>query len=183
MSVTRRPSLPALNPRLRASIRRIAGSHGARNVRLFGSFARGEQTGRSDLDLLVELPEHSSLLDVARLKVELEGVMRRRKERRCHSRGQPQAFAAGPHSCRSQAVMRRHTKNPTVYLEDILVAATRIEGYTKGGKKRFLASEMMQDAVIRKRPVRRRRTLSRRIHTAGAWKRCMMQMTQQRWSG
>jgi predicted nucleotidyltransferase len=77
MPVTRRPSHPALNPRLRASIRRIAGSHGARNIRVFGSFARGEQRSGSDLDLLVELPGRCSLLDVARLKVELEGVVRR----------------------------------------------------------------------------------------------------------
>jgi predicted nucleotidyltransferase len=76
MPVTRL-SPPALSRRLRASIRRIAGSHGARNVRVFGSFARGEQRSGSDLDLLVELPEHGSLLDVARLKVELERVVRR----------------------------------------------------------------------------------------------------------
>jgi predicted nucleotidyltransferase len=77
MPVTRHPSPPALNPRLRASIRRIAELHGAGNVRVFGSFARGEQRSGSDLDLFVELPKHCSLLDVARLKVELEGVVRR----------------------------------------------------------------------------------------------------------
>jgi predicted nucleotidyltransferase len=77
MPVTRCPSSPALNSRVRTSIRRIADSYGAFNVRVFGSFARGEQTMRSDLDLLVELREHSSLLDVARLKVALERVMRR----------------------------------------------------------------------------------------------------------
>jgi uncharacterized protein with HEPN domain len=45
--------------------------------------------------------------------------------------------------------MRRHARDPNVYLEDILAAIGRIEEYTKGGRKRFLASEMMQDAVIR----------------------------------
>jgi uncharacterized protein len=38
----------------REEILRIARSHGARNVRVFGSIARGEAKGTSDLDLLVE---------------------------------------------------------------------------------------------------------------------------------
>jgi predicted nucleotidyltransferase len=69
---------PALTPTIRADIRRIARGCGARNVRVFGSFARGQQHQRSDLDLLVELPADSSLLDLARLKVELEARLRRK---------------------------------------------------------------------------------------------------------
>jgi uncharacterized protein with HEPN domain len=45
--------------------------------------------------------------------------------------------------------MRRLARDPNVYLEDILAGIARIEVYTKGGRARFLASEMMQDAVIR----------------------------------
>jgi uncharacterized protein with HEPN domain len=45
--------------------------------------------------------------------------------------------------------MRHHARDPNVYLEDILVGIARIEVYTKGGRASFLASEMMQDAVIR----------------------------------
>ena len=39
---------------------------------VFGSFVRGEADGDSDLDLVVELPEGSSLLDLAGIKVDLE---------------------------------------------------------------------------------------------------------------
>lgn len=39
---------------------------------IFGSAARGEFRPGSDVDLLVELPEGSSLLDVVGLKLELE---------------------------------------------------------------------------------------------------------------
>ncbi len=38
----------------RDAIRRIATAHGAYNIRVFGSVARGETTSQSDLDLLIE---------------------------------------------------------------------------------------------------------------------------------
>ncbi|MCL7453906.1 MAG: nucleotidyltransferase family protein [Anaerolineae bacterium] len=44
----------------RREILRIAAAHGARNVRVFGSAARGESGPDSDVDLLVTVqPEHS----------------------------------------------------------------------------------------------------------------------------
>ncbi len=44
----------------RGEILRIAEKHGARNVRVFGSVARGEAGPQSDLDLLVDVePVHS----------------------------------------------------------------------------------------------------------------------------
>ena len=64
--------------RLRPAILRVARRYGATNVRVFGSFARGEQTTRSDVDLLVDLPEESSLLDHAGLKVDLEEALGRK---------------------------------------------------------------------------------------------------------
>lgn len=42
-----------------AELRRIAAGHGIENVRVFGSFARGEASPESGLDLLVRLkPGH-----------------------------------------------------------------------------------------------------------------------------
>jgi predicted nucleotidyltransferase len=44
----------------REDILRIAAKHGARNVRVFGSVARGEAGPESDIDLLVEVgPDHT----------------------------------------------------------------------------------------------------------------------------
>jgi hypothetical protein len=43
---------------------------------VFGSFVRGENKEGSDLDLLVELEDEKSLLDLAGLKVELEELLK-----------------------------------------------------------------------------------------------------------
>ncbi len=50
--------------RYRSEILRIAAEHGAKNVRVFGSRARGEAGRDSDIDLLLELEAGRSLLDL-----------------------------------------------------------------------------------------------------------------------
>ncbi len=60
----------------REQILRIATKHGARNVRVFGSVAKGEARPDSDLDFLVEMEAGRSLFDLARLTVDLEDLLR-----------------------------------------------------------------------------------------------------------
>ena len=62
----------------REAIIRIAARHGATQVRLIGSVARGETRPDSDIDLLVTWNESSSLLDQAALALELESLLGRR---------------------------------------------------------------------------------------------------------
>jgi predicted nucleotidyltransferase len=64
-----------LAPGKREDINRIAAAHGARNVRVFGSVGRGESTGSSDLDLLVDMSEGRSLLDLVALGADLEEAL------------------------------------------------------------------------------------------------------------
>ena len=59
----------------RDEILKVAASHGARDVRVFGSRARGEGRPDSDLDLLVTLDEHASLLDIVAIKQDLEDLL------------------------------------------------------------------------------------------------------------
>lgn len=61
----------------REEILNIAAEHGARNVRLFGSAARGEATDASDRDFLVEMEPERSLLDLAGLRNDLKDLLRR----------------------------------------------------------------------------------------------------------
>lgn len=62
----------------RAAILRIAAQHGATQIRLIGSVARGEDRPQSDVDLLVTWREGTSLLDQAALTLELECLLGRR---------------------------------------------------------------------------------------------------------
>lgn len=45
---------------------------GVKKSSIFGSYVRGDQTKSSDIDILVELPEDSSLLDLIGLEIELK---------------------------------------------------------------------------------------------------------------
>jgi len=62
----------------RDEVLRIAARRGARNVRLFGSAARGEDREDSDVDLLVQLGPGVTLLDHAALIRELQGLLGRK---------------------------------------------------------------------------------------------------------
>ncbi len=62
----------------REAIVRIAARHGASEVRLIGSVARGEARPDSDIDLLVKWGDGTSLLDHAALMLELEELLGRK---------------------------------------------------------------------------------------------------------
>jgi predicted nucleotidyltransferase len=62
----------------RKDILRIARSHGARTVRVFGSVARGEAKPGSDVDVLVEMESGRSLLDLIAIKQDLEDLLSRK---------------------------------------------------------------------------------------------------------
>jgi len=59
----------------RGEVLRIAAKHGARNIRVFGSVARGEARPDSDVDFLVEMEIGKSLFDIARMAVDLEDLL------------------------------------------------------------------------------------------------------------
>lgn len=59
----------------RDAILATAAAHGARNVRVFGSTARGEASADSDVDILVALDAERSLLDHVALKQDLEALL------------------------------------------------------------------------------------------------------------
>ena len=59
----------------RGEVLRIAAKHGARNVRVFGSVARGKARSDSDVDLLVEMETGKSLFDIAPMTVDLEDLL------------------------------------------------------------------------------------------------------------
>ena len=61
----------------REAVMELAERHGARNLRVFGSVARGGAGSDSDLDLLVEMDDDRSLLDLIALGQDLEELLGR----------------------------------------------------------------------------------------------------------
>jgi predicted nucleotidyltransferase len=59
----------------RAAIRAIVERHRACNARVFGSVLHGDDKEGSDLDILIDPTPNTTLMDVARIQVELEKLL------------------------------------------------------------------------------------------------------------
>jgi uncharacterized protein len=64
----------------RDDIQRIAARHGARNIRLFGSVARGDSGPQSDIDFLIDTTAMTSSWFPAGLILDLQDLLGRRVE-------------------------------------------------------------------------------------------------------
>jgi predicted nucleotidyltransferase len=71
-----RDSLTTLRPQILSA----AAACGARQLRLFGSAARGDDGEQSDIDFIVSLEPGRTLLDLTRLETRLEQLLGRRVE-------------------------------------------------------------------------------------------------------
>lgn len=61
--------------RHREAIVQIVESHNALNPRVFGSVAHGTDGEDSDLDILIDPTPETSLMDVAKIQIELEAIL------------------------------------------------------------------------------------------------------------
>jgi uncharacterized protein len=68
------PTLDDLRAR-REEILEIASRHGVSNIRVFGSVARGEAEDSSDIDLLVDVENGRSLLDLGAFYMDLRDLL------------------------------------------------------------------------------------------------------------
>ncbi len=59
----------------RAAVRNIAARHRVRAIRIFGSVLHGTDTENSDLGLLVEPTEQTTLLDIGKIQFEVSELL------------------------------------------------------------------------------------------------------------
>ncbi|GEM_PF-18679 len=150
----------------RNDILQIAARHGAYNVRVFGSRARGEATQDSDLDLLIDIEPGRSLLDIVALKQDMEDAlgcqadvlteraispyMRERILREAVPLEMSDASYKRPTVGKEfDTRSRSNMPDDWAYLRHILEAAGRIEEYISIGRDQFLLETLRQDATIR----------------------------------
>ena len=62
----------------REAILDLAREHGVTHVRVFGSMARGDAGAESDVDLLVDLDQGRTLLDLGALLMDLQDLLHRK---------------------------------------------------------------------------------------------------------
>lgn len=78
-SIARKSQVPGVFEELlqskREDILRAAMRHGASNVRVFGSVARGEADAQSDIDLLVDVELGRTLFDISELLMDLQELL------------------------------------------------------------------------------------------------------------
>src|SRR6185437_4185411 len=77
MPKTSQIPIPELDEDVRAHLIAVLRPHGVRRAGVFGSFARGEQTPESDVDLLIEPSAGTTPFTLARLEIELEEIVGR----------------------------------------------------------------------------------------------------------
>ena len=68
-------TLEELRGSKRDRILRLADSYGARNLRVFGSVARGDSSPASDIDFLVDLDPERTLMDPGGLLMEMQSIL------------------------------------------------------------------------------------------------------------
>jgi uncharacterized protein len=70
----RPPTLAELRAR-RDEILEVAARHGVLNIRVFGSVARGDATDSSDVDLLIDVEDGTSLFDLGAFYMDLRELL------------------------------------------------------------------------------------------------------------
>ena len=68
-------TLDTLRHQRRAEIVRLGEKYGARNIRVFGSVARGENVQDSDVDLLVDMEPGRTLFDLAGFVADVQDLL------------------------------------------------------------------------------------------------------------
>ncbi|HEY5878675.1 MAG TPA: nucleotidyltransferase domain-containing protein [Nakamurella sp.] len=70
-----RPSAVLADEEIRRELRESLLRHGARDIRVFGSTARGVDRPGSDLDIMAKFPPGFDLFDLMEVEAELEGLL------------------------------------------------------------------------------------------------------------
>lgn len=68
-------TLDTLQREKRTEILRLGEKHGARNIRVFGSVARGDNHAESDVDFLVDMDQDRTLFDLAGFVADVQDLL------------------------------------------------------------------------------------------------------------
>lgn len=126
------------------------------DLRVFGSVAHGAAGEESDVDLLVEFDRPAGLLDLVRLKLAFEDVLRRRVDVTTEAalypalRAEVREDAVSVWADRASTPVRPPRRKRWRWrVEDMLAGLDRIARYVEGlDEAAFRADELRRDAVL-----------------------------------
>src|SRR5262245_25545339 len=156
MGKTGAPTMAALVAR-RASLERIAAAHGASNLRVCGSVARGDARPDSDVDLVVDMDDAHDILDLAELVLDLETELGHRVDVLPLSQSRPESLyspiaaivteaiplAAGEPEHGSDVSSDRDRR----LLLELRQSIALVKSYTSVDEAAFMRNEMAVDAA------------------------------------
>ena len=133
----RPPDLGSLRA-TRGQILAAASQRGLRDVRVFGSVARGEAVETSDVDLLVAPGPDTTLFDLSGFALDVEEIVGRH------------ADVATPRGLKARIRdrVRRLVRDDRERLADVVAAIDRIRRYVQDDRTRFDTDELLQSAVL-----------------------------------
>ncbi len=98
------------------------------NIGIFGSYTRGEQTRKSDIDILIEFSKDAQIGFFKFL--ELEEYLTKKTPNKRRPRNQKHTETRNERA-NTQGDHLRLKRNHKIYIQDILEAITRIDQYLK----------------------------------------------------
>jgi hypothetical protein len=135
-------TLEELRRSSRHQILQLAASYGARNVRVFGSTVRGDNSPASDVDLLVDLDPDRTLMDLGGLLIELQEMLHVPVDVATDAHAPSEGSRPG--TARSGPAMRDDRER----LRDIPRAIDSILEKAGSGRDAFFSDEMLQVWVL-----------------------------------
>lgn len=141
-------------------IMRIASAHGASNVRVTGSVARGEAGEDSDVDLIVDLAPDRTVRDLSELTLDLSDALGCRVEVfRIPATSTFARGSAAPALLRDAvrlmapdtvAARQGQAARDRRHIESIGESLARVSNYVAGGRAVSFAEWMVHDAVVQR---------------------------------
>jgi len=145
----------------REEILALAAQHKARNVRVFGSVARGEDGPESDVDFLVDFEDEADLFDQIGLRLDLEALLARDvdvvedgfvhhviRDRVTREALALEACGTQADSASGKTGKTRAVKDPRLYLFPMRESLQHLVELAAEGEDVFLADGTVQDAAL-----------------------------------
>src|SRR5262245_50498299 len=142
----------------REALERIAHAHGASNIRVVGSIARGDARPDSDIDLVVDMEDDRDVLDLSELVLDLQGelgrpvdVLRAPRAGGGYGPSPTQQIVANalplPKSVPESQATGSGENRDVRLIGELRESIRLVQAYAVGGRAAFMGNDLVVDAT------------------------------------